>query len=914
MMKIKQKMLSLLMAASLVTGLFPTTVLAVSSNSQNDRTIMLGTSQLSDTDESKVYFGTYQQSSDNNGGFSIDPISWSVLDSTDDTLFLLSDKILDIQDYNHVRKQTPGQSLTWEESSLRSWLTDSFLTTAFTETEQGSIAETRLENLDNGDFDGGNDTKDKVFVLSLEDAQNTNYFSDNASRAAETTDYVNNLTEDTFAHYWLRNPGSATWDNDRFDYAASILGDGAVYLYGLQVNLPTEGHMYAGGIRPAFNLTSSTVLFSSAAVGVKSPGNTNDLVAVTDYTGSDWKLTLLDDNHAGFSASTQSSTSIVTDYSSWTIDITYSGAQTGNDNEYVSVLLCDSSDNVLYYGNIAQNSASGTATLNIPSGLAVGNYTLKVFSEQCNGDYKTDYASAFQNISLQVTLPQEEKPDATFTATSDNGGTLSDVDTSMKYSVDNGNTWNDITGTTMEITGVTAANDVKVYKPGNGTSTSDSEVQTIDVTQADQPEGIDKVDCTTSEQNNGQITNVSTEMEYMMSTDSGWTGVTGSPVTGLTNGTYYVRVKANGTVLASPAATVIIGAHTCVAQGDWQYDGDNHWKLCACGAIVDQASHSGGTATCLAAAKCEVCGQPYGQKDPANHTGTEAWITTDTTHTKVYSCCQAVIEEPVDHTWENGKCTVCGYNCEHTGGTATCSQLAQCEICGSLYGDYDADNHKASEVWTQENDKHYHICEYGCDAHLDEADCSGGTATCTTPAVCEICGQSYGSADPDNHTGEIVWTQTETTHFSAYNCCGAVVTAEEEHTFEWVTDKEATATETGLKHEQCTICGYEKAAVEIPATGTTTDPSDEGEKPSTGTSADDSNPSADDNQADGTSTQTNDNQSDSTSIPTGGNQSEGTTTPATGDDANVFLWSCLALGGAVSLVGTILYHKKRKYN
>lgn len=299
------------------------------------------------------------------------------------------------------------------------------------------------------------------------------------------------------------------------------------------------------------------------------------------------------------------------------MQITYSGAQTG-DNEYVSVLLCDSSDNVLYYGNIAQNSAGGTAALNIPSELAPGSYTLKVFSEQCNGDKKTDYAGAFQDIALKV-LSKETTPDAVFTAISDNGGTLSGVDTSMKYSVDGGVNWNAITGETMEITGVTAANDVKVYKMGDGTTTADSEVQTIDITQAAQPAGIGKADCTTTEQNNGQITGVDTTMEYKLSTDSEWTAITSNSVTGLADGTYEVRGKANVTVLASAAATVTIGAHTCAAQGDWQHSATSHWKLCACGAKVAEAAHLGGTATCTNKAVCEICGESYGELDAANH-------------------------------------------------------------------------------------------------------------------------------------------------------------------------------------------------------------------------------------------------------------------------------------------------------
>ena len=83
------------------------------------------------------------------------------------------------------------------------------------------------------------------------------------------------------------------------------------------------------------------------------------------------------------------------------LTVTYSGAGTGK-NEYVSAMLADNSGNILYYGRIAQNSANGTASVEIPSDLTAGTYTLKVFSEQYNGDYKTDYASEFQNITLTV--------------------------------------------------------------------------------------------------------------------------------------------------------------------------------------------------------------------------------------------------------------------------------------------------------------------------------------------------------------------------------------------------------------------------------------------------------------------------------------------------------------------------------
>ena len=168
-------------------------------------------------------------------------------------------------------------------------------------------------------------------------------------------------------------------------------------------------------VRPAFNLNLDAVLFTSAAVGGKSSGavGADALKFVSNYSGSEWKLTLQDSSRR-FSADVNGQTSASVP-AGGSVQITYSGAQTG-ENEYVSVLLCDGNDNVLYYGNIAQNSTSGTATLNIPSGLAEENYTLKVFSEQCNGDKQTDYASEFQNIDLNV-LPQEETPNAVFTAT-----------------------------------------------------------------------------------------------------------------------------------------------------------------------------------------------------------------------------------------------------------------------------------------------------------------------------------------------------------------------------------------------------------------------------------------------------------------------------------------------------------------
>ena len=189
--------------------------------------------------------------------------------------------------------------------------------------------------------------------------------------------------------WWLRSPSELP------NAAAYVDGNGNIQYHGIY-DFRSEY-----GVRPAFNLNSDSVLFASAAVGGKPDGG---LTEVSEYSGNEWKLTLLDSSRSFAVTSNKT----VTAAPGGTVEITYTGTETGG-NEYVSVLLCDSNDNVLYYGKIAQNSASGTASIAIPGDLAPGDYTLKVFSEQCNGDYNTDYASNFTDIALTVEKPVDEQ-------------------------------------------------------------------------------------------------------------------------------------------------------------------------------------------------------------------------------------------------------------------------------------------------------------------------------------------------------------------------------------------------------------------------------------------------------------------------------------------------------------------------
>lgn len=111
-----------------------------------------------------VYFGSYEQDYDKKNG--AEPIIWRVLDVEDDRVLLLSEYVLDKKHYHDV-----DEPVTWESSSLRSWLNSTFYTDAFSVLERDRILETTLENPDNPKYsvDGGVDTSDFVFVLSYEE-------------------------------------------------------------------------------------------------------------------------------------------------------------------------------------------------------------------------------------------------------------------------------------------------------------------------------------------------------------------------------------------------------------------------------------------------------------------------------------------------------------------------------------------------------------------------------------------------------------------------------------------------------------------------------------------------------------------------------------------------------------------------
>ncbi len=181
-----------------------------------------------------IKFGAYEQDNDYTNGR--EAIEWIVLEKTKKSLLVISKYALDQVSYNTERYT----SVTWETCTLRKWLNEKFYSKAFNKTEQGLIKTVTLENFDNPQYNtpGGNDTKDKVFLLSLFDMRNSDYgFSDeydtdDENRRCGATAYAiaqgvytsNSFKtkdgEDT-CDWWLRSPGRFT------DFAAYVdhLGD-----------------------------------------------------------------------------------------------------------------------------------------------------------------------------------------------------------------------------------------------------------------------------------------------------------------------------------------------------------------------------------------------------------------------------------------------------------------------------------------------------------------------------------------------------------------------------------------------------------------------------------------------------------------------------------------------------------------
>lgn len=217
--------------------------------------------------------------------------------------------------------------------------------------------------------------------------------------------------------------------------------------------------------------------------------------------------------------------------------------------------------------------------------------------------------------------------------------------------------------------------------------------------------------------------------------------------------------------------------------GDWQRDGEKHWKECTtvgCTAKSGEGAHNGGTATCKDKAVCADCGGEYGVLNAENHASTETKFVSngDGTHNKVHSCCNAVIEENI--TCLGGEATVCGAK-------------NVCTDCGGEYGE--ALEHHYADVWSTDGTNHWHACTRDdCTARSDDGTHSGGTATCKDKAVCETCNKPYGELA--NHSyGD--WEHDDENHWKKCTTEGCTAISDEgAHTGGTATCKDKAICET----------------------------------------------------------------------------------------------------------------------
>ena len=381
----KKRILSILLVCCMVLVLLPTTVFA---NNDGAKAIQLGTSGISGYDSTNrsydyIYFGTWNNST----------VKWRVLDTKTnmpnaqegDGFFLLSDALLGTGAFGGVEfDYTTPYTNDWKGSRGQDWCNGFYIRNLSTTEQKAVFATSKSDDpYIDGRFMGSENilNGDKVFFLSAEEAGKAAYgFIDDNARIANYGDSAGG--------WWLRSP------HQDYNSAGVVNASGGVR---------AEWVNDTNAARPAFNLKPDSVLLVSAAVGGK--GAADGIFKIPEYSGDEWKLTLLDDTRTFRVTETAA-----VGKPGGSVTLNFSGARTGQ-NEYISAIIKGESG-ATHYGRIMKPTAADTQlSFTLPYDLDSGNYKLYVFSEQCNGDYKTDYASRFQAVALTVEEAANEQFD-----------------------------------------------------------------------------------------------------------------------------------------------------------------------------------------------------------------------------------------------------------------------------------------------------------------------------------------------------------------------------------------------------------------------------------------------------------------------------------------------------------------------
>ena len=361
----KKRFAAIILCVAMIALMMPNVALAAGTDA-----IQLGAGGI--VEGSKVYFGKK--------GTTVVP--WIALD---DNGFLLSEYTIGNSnfrenkngDYGYYNYSTTSNS---ENSSKLKTAMDGLYrgegTTLFSELEQCAIKKT---SIDGGSMYSGMQNVDAyLFPLSHSEVQSIG--SDNPLLKAKSID----APQGAAGLWWLRS----SYD-DFYAYCADVYG------------IHYDANSRSCGVRPAFHLDRSSVLFISAAIGWQPDG---ELTSISYYNGNEWKLTIKD--------SSRNFTAVTTKKNGDVLTVFYSDASTGT-NEYISAIVKDSSGSITHYGRLKNtvNAADSDGTVEIDlSGIDMTNKQLYVFSEQFNGTYHTDYASPLKAVATDIgasaTAPQ----------------------------------------------------------------------------------------------------------------------------------------------------------------------------------------------------------------------------------------------------------------------------------------------------------------------------------------------------------------------------------------------------------------------------------------------------------------------------------------------------------------------------
>lgn len=178
-----------------------------------------------------------------------DPIKWRVLSVNGDEAFLLADQNL----YDYCYDRTARSDVTWETSSIRSWLNNSFYNYAFFAFEREAITSTLVKSEDNAQWctGNGNNTNDKIYILSFDDVTNPIYGFNSGYKESETR--ISKLTDNSIVYdgWWLRTQGSTIWSLMFVDNMGEIQMSGR---YSISMK----------GIRPCMHIDLSKATWTKA--------------------------------------------------------------------------------------------------------------------------------------------------------------------------------------------------------------------------------------------------------------------------------------------------------------------------------------------------------------------------------------------------------------------------------------------------------------------------------------------------------------------------------------------------------------------------------------------------------------------------------------------------------------------------